>query len=482
MPSTRTLKSVAESLIKESSTPFSAEEYLERVKNRWRRRIAPSTLEGLKQNLQGHHLLIDSPEGGYLPYRLVLNRIGHLPLLIQISPLEWQNKVMIPGHQMIPFLSGGLAEEDLAFEDLEGNEMPRRQVSFYIEEVLTHYEYCGEAHFPDRIRINEHLPGKSRIDLTVWDVAPLVESGRLKPGDAIKVTLSDYHAGRFRFSIYSREDLRRDRLRQRAFYVALETAMKRQWEDEPPKTPTLEKQLLRTLYYLDDEYLTPPALALTDLIESLTHLSLYRGSDRSLHFAPLEAVLPEEAVWEEAPRMPQGNTGSLDEIFQDMGLAFSEPEFKAILYSLMGQDDFNPEAVFKLLFEGKQDAFYSKKQHNAFYRKLRTMLNAICVELKHPEPKLVTQLRTRTAFIKLRLIEILRYFEDQEVTLPDLPETILDQLADLDMFCVDALRKMADRPRPPDVKAIRDIRLGLKVMQPHLDQLEEDIYYRLGIY
>ncbi len=482
MPSTRTLKSVAETLIEESSAPFSAEEYLERVKNRWRRRIAPSTLEGLKQNLQGHHLLIDSPEGGYLPYRMVLDRIGHLPLLVQLSPMELQMKVMIPGHQMIPFLSGGLVEENLVFEDGQGNEIPKRQSSFYIEEVLTHYEYCGEAHFPDRIRINEHLPGKSRIDITVWDIAPLIESGQLGAGDALKITLADYHAGRFRYAIYPREEIRRDRLRQRAFYVALENCMKQQWEGEAPKIVSLEKQLLQTLFCLEDEHLNPPAFSLTDMIESLNHLSLYRGVDRGLHFAPLEAVLPEETMWEEAPRVPQGSTSSLDEIFQDMGLAFSEPEFKAILYALMGQDDFNPEAVFKLLFEGKKDSFYSKKQHNAFYRKLRTLLNSICVELKQPEPKLVTQLRMRTTFIKLRLIEILRYFEDQDVTLPDLPETILDQLADLDMFCVDALRKMADRPRPPDVKAIRDIRLGLKVMQPHLDQLEEDIYYRLGIY
>ncbi|QPJ62056.1 MAG: hypothetical protein G3M70_09310 [Candidatus Nitronauta litoralis] len=482
MPSSRTLKSLAETLIEESSAPFSTEEYLERVKDNWRRRIAPSTLEGLKQNLQDHHLLIETPEGGYLPYRLVLERIGHVPLLIKFSAMEWQRQVFIPGHQVIPFLSGELSEEDPVFHDVGGREMKKKRESFYIEEVLTHFEYAGETHFPDRIRINERLPGKSKIDLTVWDLSSLIESGALKSGDALKVTLQDYHTGRFQFEIYPKEELRRDRLRLRAFHVALENTMKRQWEEGGSKPVGLEKQLLQSIFALDKDQLNPPAFSLTELVESLNHLSVYRGADRGLHFAPLEASLPDEIMWEEAPRMPNGSTGSLDAIFQDMGLAFSEPEFKAILYALMGEDDFNVEAVFQLLFEGKKDNFHSKKQHNAFYRKLRVLLNAVCADLKTPEPKLVTQLRMRTTFIKLRLIEILRYFEEQEVTLPDLPETILDQLADLDTFCADALKKLADRPRPPDVKSIRDIRLGLKVMQPHLDRLEEDVYYRLGIY
>ena len=165
-----------------------------------------------------------------------------------------------------------------------------------------------------------------------------------------------------------------------------------------------------------------------------------------------------------------------------MGLAITENEFKAILYSVMATEDFNIESVFALLFGAKQDAFYNKRQHSAFYRLLRKLLNQIMDELKGPEPQLVSRIRNQAVAMKLRLIEILRFLEFQEVGLEDLPEEVLDQLAELDGFCMDALHKLSDRPNPPDVKTIRDLRVALQMVQPNMDHLEEDVFYRLGIY
>jgi len=52
----------------------------------------------------------------------------------------------------------------------------------------------------------------------------------------------------------------------------------------------------------------------------------------------------------------------------------------------------------------------------------------------------------------------------------------------LDGFCVDTLSLLSDHPNPPDIKTLRDLRLGLQMVGPPLEQLEEDVYDRLGFY
>ena len=113
---------------------------------------------------------------------------------------------------------------------------------------------------------------------------------------------------------------------------------------------------------------------------------------------------------------------------------------------------------------------------------LRKLLDLICDELRGPEPRLISQLRNKIVYMKLRLIEMLRYIEAQEVCLEDLPEEVLEHMADLDGFCLEGLNHLSDRPEPPDLKTIHDLRLALQMVQPNLDYLEETIFYRLGVY
>jgi len=47
MPHKLTLQTLAENLIRESREPFSVDEYIEAIQKRWRRRIAPATLDHL---------------------------------------------------------------------------------------------------------------------------------------------------------------------------------------------------------------------------------------------------------------------------------------------------------------------------------------------------------------------------------------------------------------------------------------------------
>ena len=95
---------------------------------------------------------------------------------------------------------------------------------------------------------------------------------------------------------------------------------------------------------------------------------------------------------------------------------------------------------------------------------------------------MIANLREQCVDLKLSLIGVLRFLEDQEVGLEDLPADLLNQIIELDHFCTDALHQFAEREQPPELKFIREVRIALKVVLPQLSIVEEEVYSRLAIY
>jgi len=482
MPHKMTLQTLAENLIRESREPFSVDEYIEAIQKRWRRRIAPATLDHLKQKLSNHTHVIEINGASFIPYQAVLDRIGHIPLELHLGKTELQSRLMIPGHRLVPFISPDLEEDELTFLDPNGREIPKKKRTFFIEDVINHYQYSHEKHFPYQIKVNQWMPGKSTLSLTVWDIRDLLAQLEYHPEDRLKVRLVDYDQGIYSIEAYPAPMWSRDRLRLRSLYVALESELMKDLDGGEGTALSLEKQMLQGLFHLEAGLLQVPAFSLTGFVESIQNITVMRNDDAGVYFARAGGSPVKPYTLEGVHRTPRGSAGSLQEIFEDMGLAFSELEFKAILYSMMGTEEFDLEAVFDLLFGAKKDCFYDEKQHQAFYRMLRKLLNLICDELKGPEPRLVSQLRSKIVYMKLRLIEMLRFIEAEQVCLEDLPEEVLEQMADLDGFCMEGLHHLSNRPEPPDLKIIHDLRLALQMVQPNLDYLEETIFYRLGVY
>lgn len=477
-----TLQALAETLIRESRSQFTVDEYVAKIEERWHRRIAPATLNHLKDKLNHHDCLIEINGSRFLPCQAVLEKVGHIPLILQPGPKEWETGVLIPGHRLVPFVSGELNEYDLTFLDPEGNEIPKGRHSFFIDDIIHYFQYSDERHFPDQIKVNQLVPGKSTLSLTGWDLKGMIASKKLAPGDALELRIQDYDNGVFVLKPLSAGRLRRDRIRMRSVYVGIENVLQEVWKQDGNKPSRLDKQLLQALHILAEKGMDLPGFSLPGLMECLEQLTIVRDDHHELHLAPAHRTGPEPYVWEVIHHEPTGRTGSLQEIFEDMGLAFSELEFKAILYSVMATEEFDIEAVFDLLFGAKRDCFYDKKQHNAFYRHLRKLLNEICEDLKCSEPKLVTDIRSQTVAIKMRMIQILRYLESQGAQLEDIPGELLEYLADIDGFCSDGLTKFSNRLEPPDVKTIRDIRTALQMLAPNVDLIEDEVYNNLRIY
>lgn len=477
-----TLHQLADDLIREARKPFSSDDFISNLQSRWHRKIALSTLEKFKRDLTDHNHLIEISAQDYLPYRAVLEKIGHIPLSVTIRNLELEEKILIPGDRLIPYVSHDLNFEDLTLIGPDGKEIPKQKKTLYLEKAIDYFLYSSEHHFPDFIKINESMPGKSTFTLSVWDMSGVYRALKIKTGDALLLKLVDFDRGVFEVFPYPRGAQRKNKLKQRALCLALEEHIDRLNEKKDFSSSSLEKQLLRAFYNLDASLLEVADFSLSQLLDSTDKLSVVgveRGYPRFVREGKFENL---EYTCEEPPHTPKGLSNSLAEILEDLAMPFNDEEFKAILITALGPEKYKLDTLVDLLFGGKGDLFCNKKQEKAFYRYLEKLIKKLYLDMEQPESKVIAELRRKTVILKLSLIKLAKVLKEYQINLADLPWEMLDQIADLDSFCGETLNKLADRNVYPDLGTIREIRLAHKIVFPQLAILEEEIYAQLGVY
>jgi len=476
-----TLNKLTEQIIHESKAPFTVSEFAKNLENRWQKQISESYLKKVKKILLNHHYLIGVKEDDFVPCRNVIEKIKHLSLFFQLGTWELKQEVLILGHRLMPFLFADQNEQDLIFLDPDENEIKKMKKTFFIQDVASFYQYCDN--FPEEIKINEKVPGKSCMTVTVLDMKNCFEKFRSKPGDGLLIDLLNYDEGIYQLRPYSAKQLRSDRLRRRSFNLALTTQMYPLSQDKKFCTEGLGKQLLRILFSLDKNILKDiNVFSVTEFLESLKEWIVVGCETGGVQMVPVWKSESGSFVRTNLKRSIKGELGTLNEIFQDLELSFDAQEFKAILYTVMSSEKYKLETVFFLLFGGQGDLFKDKKQHEVFYGNLRELLFKIYEELKNKESALISDLREQCVDIKMSLIGMMRFLEDQEVGLEDLPAEILNQIIELDQFCNNALSHFSIRNEPPDLIFIRDLKVTLKITGPQLAMLEEEIYSHITIY
>jgi hypothetical protein len=477
------LNRLAETLIQELSSPFSAKEFEKNFRGRCKKEVSDSAMKRLKKVLLNHSSLIGIHESNFIPFRAVVEKIRHISLSINLGAWELRQGVLIPGHRLIPFMPTNLKENELTFQDPDGNEIPKLKKSYFIQDIVPFYQYCSGAHFPEEIKINEFIPDKSRITVTVWDMQFLYKSFSSRPGDAVLVQLVDYEKGVYRVYPFPSRQYSLNRLRMRALYIALANQLDPLSQDENFGSIRLEKQLLRLLFSVDSKVLREVEIfSVTDFLESINEWTVVGCEAGGVQMVPLWQEEPGRLVRADANLTIKGELGALNKIFQDLQLTFDALEFKSILYTVMASDKYKLEAVFFLLFGGQGDLFKDKKQHEVFYSYLRELLFKISEDLKSSQSHLISNLREQCVDLKLSLVGVFRFLQDQEVGLEDLPADLLNQIIELDQFCTDVHHQFAQRERPTDLKFIREVRVALKVVLPQLSIVEEEVYSRLAIY
>ena len=482
MPAKLTLNKLAENLILESKVPFSSDDFEKIIQEKWEQKIPVSTLKRLKKKLSLHNNLIGTDSREFLPISMILQKIHNLSLSIPLGKFEVEKKGFFPGHRLIPFIANHKKESDLTFLDTEGNEIKKEKVPLRIEDIVGYYQYSSPAYFPDEIKLNNWALEKSSLLITTWDLSQIIYQNQLQEGDFLLIKLVNYEKGVFSIQPCHKNDMSIGRLKIRALFVEMEATLSKFCEADSFCTIGLEKQLLYTLYNMDKNLLNIPAFSLTDFLDSLTELEVAACEEGGGKLVPGSRNYSSQSIYKEKPRISKGETGSLDKIFHDLKLAFNKAEFISILYTVMASKVYKLESVFNILFGGEGKLFHDQNQNEVFYSYLRRLLKKVTADLEQPESIVTTTLRNQTVGIKLSLIGILRFLEENDVGLKDLPSDLLEKIHDLDHFCRETLTHLADRSVIADLKFIHDARLAIKIILPHAASLEEEVYSQLGFY
>ena len=204
-----TLRKLTEEIIRESKGLFTINDFSKNLESRWEKQISESALKKVRRILLNHHYLIGINEHDFVSCRAVIEKISHVSLSFQLGTWELKQGMLIPGHRLMPFLLADRQEEDLIFLDPDGNEIKKSKKSFFIQDVASFYQYCG--HFPEEIKLNEKIPGKSCMKVTAWDMESCYKKFGSKPGDALLINLVDLEKGIFQVRPYSSKQLRSDR-------------------------------------------------------------------------------------------------------------------------------------------------------------------------------------------------------------------------------------------------------------------------------
>ena len=478
----KTLQQLTDHLIREAKTPFTADLFLERIQERWNRRIALTTQNSILQRLPEHHFLIGTESRAYLPLGAVFEKIRHIPLALTLTRLERSHNLLIPGYRLIPFLSHEIPESQVTLLDEKNVEIPKLKNSFPLEEIFELYKFSNEHHFPDDIKINEWVPSKSSLNITVWDLSGFLKYPENHQTDTLLAELLDYDEGIFRLKAYPKREQKLHQLKTRNLYIALENILVRLNEDVHFPAYGLEKQLLRAFYLQPPSTLNVSAFSVKHFLDSLEKLSVVGCEWGNPRFIPSNKYRHWDYYLELAPRQPRGKCDSLDSIFHDLDLPFNSSEFKAILRNTLIRKTVGMEELVDLLFGGKGELFYSPKQEEVFYQLLRDQMRMLYLEIEKPEPRTISELRQKSVEVKLSLIKILKHLEYHEIELTDLPIELLDLVIELDSFCVESLIFLEDKTSPTNLKRVRDIQQAHKIIRPKLTSLESEIYYGLGFY
>ncbi len=477
-----TLKKLADNLIKEARAPFSADDFSRMIRDHWRRKISSTTLERLTGKLAEHKHIIGLESNDFLPYRAVLDKIVHIPMEIPISSIELSEKILIPGYRLIPVISTDLDEENITLLDAKGNEIPKKKKKFLLEEIIEFYQYSNAGHFPDHININEQIPGKSSLSVTVWQMEEVFKSFSTKPCKSLLIKLIDYDKGIMQVHPHCNISQNKNKLKARSLNIALEQSLLEHLNHRVSPSEDLEKQLLRAFYSIESKFLNVPSFSVKHFLENSQKVSVVGCECGQPRFVSSTNSNDLAFRLEISPKKSLGRSGSLDEIFEDLGLPFNSVEFTAILRAVLTRKTCSLEVLVDMLFSGKGDLFHNAKQEDRFYQLLRDMMIPLYKEMEEPEPKTIAELREQAVSVKLRLIKALKFLECREIGLADLPFEILDQIIEMDQFCAESLIFFEESQHPIPIQRIKDIQLALKIVSPKLSTLEEEIYNDLSVF
>ncbi len=392
--------------------------------------------------------------------------------LISPTDEELSSGYLIPGHRFLPFLNPGVKPWEVELLDPSSQPIPTCRVRKRVRDLYIFYSLYSRNNPYNRYR-EESSSGDegSMVEVEAFDLAERIKRWKLKSGGGFLVTVLDWVRGSYQIEPLSRRK-RQSLLKDGAAWIrALEKGFRKSFEDLDLKYP-IEEQIAYAYYYAGKKVLKNPPIHLGGFIESssLIHfvdVGLENRLWHTPHVANEELDLPN-------PPEPQGKSGSMDEILQDIGLTLEESSIEAYIRDAFFQGNPSPEQVLNRIFANRETFFYSKEQMDSFFKFFDDLWKRVKRSYNSFTDRHTGTVRAQILQILDKHVSWLRDLDRRKIDARDLPKDDFMTLAQMFSFLEQYLQ-ILNRKNPGTEAELSETLSVIPLMEQTFDEIRNRV-------
>jgi hypothetical protein len=290
---------------------------------------------------------------------------GNTSFRIQLTQLETEQKYLIIGHRMIPFLNPEENPRKWTFTDPHGNTLPIKKKVFGVADGMIYISLIPPYGL-DSIEMNfpKNTIGLQTIDLSKW-----MKSESISVKDQILVTPVNYSARKFRLEKIDSRELAAQKLITRQKDDALSAAIGEALDNFTMLMP-IDISIFWAFANCDPSVVKEPGSPIGPFLSQHPEYKIFNEGASS--FLQREDYF--EKVWDDSlagktrPSLDEmGTATDIDGIMNELGSSYNENFVKGLLILQLHENGFpDLEEVFDVLFRPDEYPFYNDDQEENY--------------------------------------------------------------------------------------------------------------------
>ena len=435
------------------------------------------------EGLADHPNLCQEREDYYVPrhHLFAKARFRMCPLLPEI-----EQGILYPGHRFSPFCHPQTAVDEFTVVDDRQDPITYRAVESELDEVAVYHTLMPMSHVPFLVPEEGTRPPQvwlNALDLTDW-----YSRHDFQEGDTIIGTVLDLSNGIYQIKYASLQDMQDQFAQVRRSDIAIEEAIVELITTPDPNT-LIETQLFYAYARADRSILQSPSRHLGAILSESERITWTNdGSYCYLHgvdIDPHQEILRQAATED---RFPKGKGNTVAAILDDLGIAVSEEELKAMIRDAVSEargggkeaESRARHAVFDAVFPHGVDHFVDARQATAFLVDFDKLWTKIARQEKQ-QPTLLPLARLRRLALEVKgeVREFLRELDAAEIEVTDLPASDMINLSQIDTMLNDLLVAMETDPEA--AQSASSLIEHMSEMQESVRDLTDSVRAKLGL-
>lgn len=435
------------------------------------------------EGLTDHPNLFVEREDYYVPRHHVFAkaRFRMCPL-----PPEIEQGILYPGHRFSPFCHPQMAVDEFTVVDDREDPVTYRTVESELDEIAVYHTLMPMSHVPFLMPEDGARP--PQVWLNALDLADWYGRHDFQEGDTVICTVLDLSNGIYQIEYASLQDMQDEFAQVRRSEIATEEAIA-ELIAAPDPNMLIETQLFHAYARTDRSVLQNPGRHLGAVLSESERITWTNdGSYCYLHgtdIDPHQEILKQAATED---RSPKGKGNTVGSILDDLGIAVSVEELKAMIRDAVSEvrgggreaESRARHTVFDTVFPHGVEHFVDARQATAFlmdFDKLWT--KTARQEEQRPTRLPLARLRRLALEVKGDVRDFLRDLDAAEIDVPDLPAADMISLSQIDTMLNDLLLAMETDPEA--AQSASALVQHMSEMQESVRDLTDSVRAKLGL-